>query len=100
MLDDAVVVFGEAQLVERVVESAARSDEKHRHMQPASSVWRFFFVGQGVLLAASAEAAGPSAELALAPSADAHVAVDADVHQQAKSQHHRDHSGSAVGNQR
>src|SRR6185312_13347930 len=60
-----------------------------------------FSSAKGPLLAASApEPARVSAELALAPPAYANIAVDPDVHQQAKPQHHRNHSRSAIGNQR
>src|SRR5437763_2728748 len=70
-------------------------------MQPPSRIYRFLLFGQGPLLAASVpEPARVSAELALAPPAYANIAVDPDVHQQAKPQHHRNHSRSAIGNQR
>src|ERR1041384_7197670 len=101
MLDDPVVILSKTELFEGVVERAARGNEQHRHMQPASRIRRFLFFGQGPLLAASApEPARVSAELALAPPAYANIAVDPDVHQQAKPQHHRNHSRSAIGNQR
>ncbi len=41
MLDDAVVIFGEAELAQRVVERPARGDEKHRDVQSAGGFWRF-----------------------------------------------------------
>src|ERR1700722_16061314 len=43
---------------------------------------------------------GASDDLALAEPADPHVAMDADIHQQTKTQHHRYHGGTAIGNQR
>ena len=45
MLDDAVVVLGKAELAERVVERAARGDEKHRDVQPAAGLRRFLSFG-------------------------------------------------------
>src|SRR6266446_2498473 len=41
MFDDAVVILGEAELAQRVVERPARGDEEHRDVQPAGSFWCF-----------------------------------------------------------
>ena len=48
VLDDAVVVLGKPQLAERIVQRAARGDQKHRHVQTAAS-FRRFVLGHVVL---------------------------------------------------
>ena len=40
MLDDPVVILGKAELGQRVVERAARSDEQRRYMQAAAALRR------------------------------------------------------------
>jgi hypothetical protein len=50
MLDDAVVVLGEAKLAEGIVKCTARGNEKHGHVQSTAGLWRFLFFGQSLLL--------------------------------------------------
>ena len=40
VLDDPVIIIGKAELRESVIERAARSDEKRRHMQAATALYR------------------------------------------------------------
>ena len=59
VLDDAVVVLGKAQFAERIVERAARGDQKHRHVQTAAGLRRFV-LGHVVLILAQQDTVPPT----------------------------------------
>src|SRR4051794_1293862 len=104
VFDDAIVVLGKPKLAERIVERAARGDEKHRHMQTAAGL-RCFALGHLILnppqqdsaRAALLGALSPwSVKPALTVAADSDIAVDADIHQHPEPYQHRDHRRTAV----
>ncbi len=66
VFDDAVVVLGKPEFAERIVERAARGDEKHRHVQMAAGL-RCFVLGHLVLNPPQQDAARAGLRGALFP---------------------------------
>src|SRR6516162_7160294 len=123
VLDDAIIVLGKAELGQRVIERAARSDEQRRDVQAAAALRRVLLRHRIPPRSAYARMtpayqdwrartrrrenpaarrlhAPRSAGTTIAVAVEAGVAVDADIDQEAKPEHHREHRRAPIRNQR